>query len=138
MWISLRYLGIKCGDRVVLFLPNIPEFVITYLAILKRGAVVVSVNSMLKSDEVSFILNDSEAVAVVTTESLREQIPYGDLAFLKNVLIAEGGTDTDISLSTLLEKGSSNFKAVSMEPKAPAAIVYTSGTTGFPKGATLG
>ncbi|WP_287277373.1 MULTISPECIES: AMP-binding protein [unclassified Okeania] len=99
MWISLRYLGIKCGDRVVLFLPNIPEFVITYLAILKRGAVVVSVNSMLKSDEVSFILNDSEAVAVVTTESLREQIPHGDLAFLKNVLIAGGGTDTDIIYS---------------------------------------
>ncbi|NEP80589.1 MAG: long-chain fatty acid--CoA ligase [Okeania sp. SIO3B3] len=134
---GLQYLGIKCGDRVALFLPNIPEFVIAYLAILKLGAVVVSVNSMLKSDEVCFILNDSEAVAVVTTESLREQIPDRDLAFLKNVLIAEGETDTDIGLSTLMEKGSSDFKTVSMEPTAPAAIVYTSGTTGFPKGATL-
>ena len=134
---GLQHLGIKCGDRVALFLPNIPEFVITYLAILKLGAVVVSVNSMLKSDEVRFILNDSEAVAVVTTEYLREQIPHRCLAFLKNVLIAEGETDTDISLSTLMEKGSSDFKTVSMEPTAPAAIVYTSGTTGFPKGATL-
>lgn len=134
---GLQSLGVKCGDRVALFLPNIPEFVIAYLAILKLGAVVVSVNSMLKSDEVRFILNDSEAVAVVTTTSLREQIPDRDLAFLKNVLIAEGETDTEISLSTLVEKGSSDFKTVSMEPTAPAAIVYTSGTTGFPKGATL-
>lgn len=134
---GLQSLGIKCGDRVALFLPNIPEFIIAYLAILKLGAVVISVNSMLKRDEIRFILNDSEAVAAITTESLREQIPDRDLAFLKNILIAEGEADTDISLSAVIEKGSSDVKAVSMEPTAPAAIVYTSGTTGFPKGATL-
>ena len=135
---GLQSLGIKCGDRVALFLPNIPEFVIAYFAILKLGAIVVSVNSMLKSNELRFILNDSEAVAAITTESLKEQIPVQDLAFLKNIVIAEGEAGTaDLSLSDLIKKGSSDVKAVSMEPTAPAAIVYTSGTTGFPKGATL-
>jgi long-chain acyl-CoA synthetase len=135
---GLQGLGIKSGMRVALFLPNIPEFIIAYLGILKLGAVVVSVNAMLKSDEVRFILNDSGAVAVITTEFLRAQVPDDDLAFLKYVCIAEGEvTGRDISLSTLIENASSYLKAVSMEPSAPAAIVYTSGTTGFPKGATL-
>ena len=140
---SLVKLGVKSGDRVALFLPNIPEFIIAYLGILKIGAVVVSVSAMLKSDEVRFILNDSEAVAVITTESLREQVPDDDLGFLKYVCIADLSetvnelTGNDISLSTLMTIASSDAQAISMEPTAPAAIVYTSGTTGFPKGATL-
>ncbi|WP_293131610.1 class I adenylate-forming enzyme family protein [Okeania sp. SIO3I5] len=140
---SLVKLGVKSGDRVALFLPNIPEFIIAYLGILKIGAVVVSVSAMLKSDEVRFILNDSEAVAIITTESLRKQVPDDDLGFLKYVCIADFSetvdelTGNDISLSTLMTIASSDAQAVSMAPTAPAAIVYTSGTTGFPKGATL-
>ena len=53
---GLRGLGIKRGDRVALFLPNIPEFVIAYLGILKIGAIAVSINVMLKTAEVSYIL----------------------------------------------------------------------------------
>ncbi|MDJ1182303.1 class I adenylate-forming enzyme family protein [Roseofilum casamattae] len=134
---GLRSLGIEKGDRVALFLPNIPEFVIAYLGILKIGAVTVSLNVMLKQDEVLFILNDCEAKAMVTTEELRAEIPLDDLVHLEHILITEGNTEKDMSLSRLLARMSTSAKAISMQPQEPAAIIYTSGTTGFPKGATL-
>lgn len=134
---ALGALGIKKGDRVALFLPNIPEFVISYLGILKIGAVAVSLSAMLKSDEVRFILNDCTAKAIITTSALREQVPADDLAYLKFILIAEGETDGEMSLAGLLADASPQARSLSMEPTEPAAIIYTSGTTGFPKGATL-
>ncbi|MBD1903921.1 long-chain fatty acid--CoA ligase [Funiculus sociatus GB2-A5] len=134
---GLRGLGINRGDRVALFLPNIPEFVISYLGILKIGAVVVSVNVMLKSAEVSYILNDCAAKAIITTESLTENVPSSDLPELQHILIAEGEANKRISLAQLIENASPEACAVEMDRHAPASIVYTSGTTGFPKGATL-
>lgn len=156
---ALQGLGIKRGDCVALFLPNIPEFVISYLGILKIGAVAVSINAMLKSDEVRFILNDCAAKIVIATESLRRQVPDDDLAYLQYILIAEDGvikppsvvgshsshvsgiklslSCKEISLLQLIANASAEAKAIEMEPTEPAAIIYTSGTTGFPKGAVL-
>lgn len=134
---SLPKLGINQGDRVALFLPNIPQFIICYLAILKLGAIAVSVNVMLKSAEVRYILNDCTAKAVITTEELSQQVNKDDLPFIENILIAEGETKTGISLTSLIVNASSVCQAVELESTSPAAIVYTSGTTGFPKGATL-
>ncbi|KYC37950.1 long-chain fatty acid--CoA ligase [Scytonema hofmannii PCC 7110] len=134
---SLRGLGIQRGDRVALFLPNIPEFIISYLGILKIGAVAVSLNVMLKTSEVRYILNDCAAKVVITTESESEQVPVADLPELQHILIAEGKTDRGISLAQLIEKASPEARALEMDRHAPASIVYTSGTTGFPKGATL-
>lgn len=134
---SLRGLGISRGDRVALFLPNIPEFVIAYLGILKIGAVAVSLNVMLKSGEVKFILNDCSAKVLITTEEQIENVPDGELPALKQILIAEGKANKEISLEQLMSCASSDARAIKMERDEPAAIVYTSGTTGFPKGATL-
>ncbi|MBP0011664.1 MAG: long-chain fatty acid--CoA ligase [Roseofilum sp. SBFL] len=134
---GLKHLGVEKGDRVALFLPNIPEFVVAYLGSLKIGAVVVSLNVMLKQDEVLFILNDCEAKAIVTTQDLRVQIAADDLAHLQHILIAEGKAEEDVSLTRLLARMSPHAKALSMQIQDPAAILYTSGTTGLPKGATL-
>ncbi len=134
---GLRRLGIKRGDRVALFLPNIPEFIISYLGILKIGAVVVSVNVMLKSAEVSYILHDCAAKAIITTESLSEHVLEADLPDLQHILIAGDITNKKISLAQMMASASPNARAVEMDRHAPASIVYTSGTTGFPKGATL-
>ncbi|NEP00062.1 MAG: long-chain fatty acid--CoA ligase [Symploca sp. SIO2E9] len=134
---GLQGLGIHRGDRVALFLPNIPEFLISYLGMLKLGAVAVSVNAMLKSSEVRFILKDCTAKAVITTEELSEQVPELELPELQHILIAEGKVNKGISLAQLIESASPNTRAVEMDCHDPAAIVYTSGTTGFPKGATL-
>ncbi|WP_392534401.1 class I adenylate-forming enzyme family protein [Nostoc sp. C117] len=134
---GLRDLGIRRKDRIALFLPNIPEFVISYLGILKIGAIAVSINIMLKTDEVRYILNDCAAKAIITTESQTEYIQKPDLPELQHILIAEGRANKGISLTQLMTKSSPEARAVEMNRDAPASILYTSGTTGFPKGATL-
>jgi acyl-CoA synthetase (AMP-forming)/AMP-acid ligase II len=63
------------GDRVALFLPNRPEFVISYYAAVRLGAIAVSLNVMLKRDEVKYILNDSEAKTLLTSSRLLDQVP---------------------------------------------------------------
>lgn len=134
---ALRGLGIKRGERVALLLPNIPEFVISYLGILKIGAIAVSLNVMLKKNEVKFILDDCSAKTLITTESLSENVPNSELPELKHILIAEGQARIGISLHQLISSASPSASAVEMDRDDPAAIIYTSGTTGFPKGATL-
>ncbi|BAU64850.1 AMP-dependent synthetase and ligase [Stanieria sp. NIES-3757] len=134
---GLTKLGVTKGDRVALFLPNIPEFIISYLGTLKLGAIAVSLNVMLKSSEVSFILNDCTAKVLVTTEELREQVIKPDIPQLQTILLAEQQIGRGISLDWIIANASPEAEAIDLNKKDPAAIVYTSGTTGFPKGATL-
>ncbi|WP_233258468.1 long-chain fatty acid--CoA ligase [[Phormidium] sp. ETS-05] len=141
---SLRQLGIQKGDRVALFLPNVPAFIWSYLGILKMGGIAVSVSAMLKSDEVQFILRDCEAKVAVAAPELASQIVKDDLAYLQYLLIA---WDEELSLPSreegvlvladLMAEASGEAKAIEMARDDRAAILYTSGTTGFPKGATL-
>jgi long-chain acyl-CoA synthetase len=134
---SLSGLGVTRGDRVALSLPNIPAFVFTYLAIQKLGAVAVSMNPMLKAEEAAFILNDSGAVAMVTTAALRDQLLTHVCTSLRHVCLAEGEAEEAMALPALMDGASSQASIVDMAPTAPSTILYTSGTTGFPKGATL-
>lgn len=134
---GLQSLGIEKGDRVALFLPNIPEFVFGYFAVQKIGAIAVSVNAMLKRREVEYIVNDAGAKVLITTAALRLEVVDADLPDLKHVIIAEGKAGDDLSLEELMTKGSSHFKIAETDMHDPAAILYTSGTTGFPKGAVL-
>jgi long-chain acyl-CoA synthetase len=117
--------GIAPGDRIALFLPNIPDFIFAYLGALKTGAITVSVNSGSRRNEVSYILRDSGARALVTTEDLLEEVPA---AFEGRVFFAG-------RFGTSSKEARTATRA--MSPSDPAAIVYTSGTTGQPKGATL-
>jgi len=125
------------GDRVALFLPNIPAFAIAYMGVLKIGAIAVSLNSSLKTEEVRFILEDSNPKVLITTGKLRENVPVYALPHLKHIVIAEGEVGEDISWIEWTESSSSDFHSMDMERDDPSAILYTSGTTGFPKGATL-
>ncbi|MBE9214579.1 long-chain-fatty-acid--CoA ligase [Plectonema cf. radiosum LEGE 06105] len=134
---ALSELGMKRGERIGLFLPNIPEFIISYLAIQKIGAIAVSINISLQEDEVKFILDDCQATVLITTPQLYEKISQADLPYLQHLLITEGKSTAGISLDELMSKVSDEARAVIMERDEPAAILYTSGTTGFPKGATL-
>jgi long-chain acyl-CoA synthetase len=134
---AMKSNGVKQGDRVALYLPNIPEFAISYLATLKLGAIAVSVNPMLKAYELKYILDDSGAVLVFTVGELLDNMQVEEYENLKHVVVCEGDARDNSKLSTWMEKGSDDFTTADMNPEAPAAILYTSGTTGFPKGATL-
>jgi phenylalanine ammonia-lyase len=130
---GLARLGIGRGDRVALFLPNIPEFAAAYLGIQKLGAVAVSMNSTLRAAETRFILKDSGSVALFTTEALR---PNVDASL--QVIIAEGAaTAPDLTLDQLVAGTTGRVAVAEMDRDDPSAILYTSGTTGEPKGACL-
>jgi long-chain acyl-CoA synthetase len=136
---ALTRLGVRPGDRIVFFLPNIPEFATTYLAAQKLGAVAVSANALLTTGELSYVLRDSGAMAVFTTAELFPVVaPLTDAAGGRPyVVLCEGeipGLPTRAELSAREGPG---FRARQMEPSAPAAILYTSGTTGKQKGAVL-
>ena len=129
--------GVGRGDRVALFLPNIPAFAVCYLAILKIGAISVSINSIFKRDEVRYIVDDSGAKVVFTTGDLLPNLPVGDCPSVTRVVTCEGDTGGHVALDDWVASGARDARAVDMRRDEPAVLLYTSGTTGFPKGATL-
>ncbi|MEM6456295.1 MAG: AMP-binding protein [Acidobacteriota bacterium] len=133
----LRALGVERGDRVGLIIPNVPAFATWYYAILRLGAIAVSVNTRLAGEEMAFILSDCDARIAVGTEdvlaSLRAHTPD---CVERTLTASENGTRFDgeaLAAQASVDAG----WCVDVEPDEPATILYTSGTTGFPKGATL-
>src|SRR5262245_15701432 len=86
---ALKAHGLKRGDRVALHLPNIPEFAICYLAVMKAGGIAVSINSMFKSDEVKYVINDSEAKIIFTVGDLIPNIPRTGCPSVQQVIECE-------------------------------------------------
>lgn len=122
---ELQSRGVEPGDRVALFLPNAVAFIDTFLACLKLGAIVVPVNVLYRERELSHILADAEPRAVVTTSELAAHVPTHVPRWIADELGAAAH-----ARGTALE-------LVRRSPDWPAAIVYTSGTTGRAKGAVL-
>jgi acyl transferase domain-containing protein/acyl-CoA synthetase (AMP-forming)/AMP-acid ligase II len=129
--------GFVPGDRIALFLPNIPEFITAYFGVQKLGAVAVVMNAMLKPQEAAFIIRDSGASAVLTTAGLWHRLHSEDLPGLKHCFIADGEAEDCTALSHLMSGAPSVFQTVMRAEHDPSAILYTSGTTGFPKGAVI-
>src|SRR4051812_33091675 len=136
---GLRALGVDAGDRVALFLPNIPEFAVAYLAAQKLGAIAVSVNALLRTDELRYVLGDSGAGVVFTTAAMLPELAplRGELPALRDVVVCEGDAPGERTLDDLCASQPDRFRAREMERDDPAAILYTSGTTGKQKGAVL-
>ena len=128
---ALEGLGIKRGDRVAIYLPNTPGFAIAYLGILKAGAVAVSINSIFKPQEVAFILNDSGSRLLFTIAELDASLGDIDCPALERRLLLDRG------MHRLTDNASPEHQIAAMDGNDPALLLYTSGTTGFPKGATL-
>ena len=134
---SLKANGVRRGDRVALYLPNIPAFMLAYLAGLKTGAIVVSVNSIFKSEEVKYILNDSGAKVVFTTAELLPNVPRRECPSLEKTVICEGEIAGELVLGDWLAAGKPPLPTEDMAADDAAVLLYSSGTTGFPKGVTL-
>lgn len=148
---GLIELGVRKGDKVGLWMPNIPEWVIAYFAIARVGAVVVPMNTRYKPHEVQYILDNSEATTLFMVDtfvdidyrqmikSVRDSLPR-----LKNIIVS-GDTDPGMhpfaAVEHLGEKHVSDCKLADRskecDPLDNVFILYTSGTTGNPKGAML-
>lgn len=133
---ALKKMGIKKGERIALFLPRIPEFYISFLSIVKIGAVAVPLYSGYMSGAVNDILQDSQPSAVITTPQLRQRISNGLLAGLKAVIVAGNGRNKDgIDWHKALAEGKNTPAVEWVDPEEPMVLMYTSGSTGKPKGA---
>jgi len=135
---TLRASGIAAGDRVALYLPNVPEFAVVYYAAQKLGAIPVTVNAILKTEEVRYLLDDSGAAMVFTMGELTRYVA-ADCAALRLRVVVDDAAIPDgwVGLHDLLERGSESFDSVQRAPEDVAALLYSSGTTGFPKGVAL-
>ncbi|MBD0743132.1 long-chain fatty acid--CoA ligase [Streptomyces sp. CBMA152] len=135
---ALRAHGITSGDRVALLLPNGFEFPLAYFGALALGAVVVPVNALLKAAEIEHVLTDSGAVALVCgTDLLTEGAPAAEAAGVR-VFTAGPGQEHDAPrLDVLAGRTAPIAGCVPMRPDDLAVVLYTSGTTGRPKGAML-
>jgi long-chain acyl-CoA synthetase len=135
---GLKSLGIKKGDVVSVYLPNCPDYYYVWFGIVKLGAIFGPINALFKGDEVRHVLSDSGAVAVVTSEILIDTIDAAreSCPALRHVVCLEGEMGGASAYVDLL-KHPAELAPVDIARDDLAAILYTSGTTGKPKGAML-
>ena len=132
----LTALGIVKGDRVAILLPQCPETAITHVAAYKMGAVALPLFVLFGEDALEYRLTNSEATAIVTdTVNLPKVLAVRDrLPALKHVIVTDAGGGTH-EFWPELERASDAFQTADTAAEDPVLLVYTSGTTGPPKGA---
>ncbi|MHA1932188.1 MAG: AMP-binding protein, partial [Promethearchaeota archaeon] len=134
----LYELGIRKGDKVSVYLPNMLEYVYIYMGIPKIGAITGPVNALFKTREVKFVVEHSEAMAIITIPELMDIVNEirNDLPNLKHVIVIGDQVENTLNFWNLMDKASIDAppKIEINEKEDIAAILYTSGTTGFPKG----
>ncbi len=132
----LRSAGVGPGDKVAMLVPNVPDFPRVYYAALTLGAVVVPVHALLVAREIGHVLRDSEAkVLVAAAPLLAGGVPAAAAAGVP-LLAVLGGEGVD-RLDLLAADAPPVVSYVERDPQDDAVILYTSGTTGSPKGARL-
>ena len=134
----LRDRGIGAGDRVALLLPNTPHFPLAYYGVLALGAVAVPVHALLKAEEIAYVLEDSGAKTLICAAPLLGEGAKGaELAGVPVLGVMDGGDATIERIDTLAQQATPIEMLVLREPEDTAVVLYTSGTTGKPKGAMI-
>jgi long-chain acyl-CoA synthetase len=132
--------GINPGDKIIVMLFNTPEVLISYQAISRAGAVIIPVISHMKPNEVANIIKSSKAKAIITSKDFIHIIRQikGNAESLKYIfLVGNKETPDTISYEKLVERCSDNLPEVRIHDDDIAALIYTSGTSGEPKGVIL-
>jgi long-chain acyl-CoA synthetase len=128
----LRARGVAPGDRVGIMLPNVPEFAIVYYGVLRVGGTVVPMNPLLREREVAYYLGDSGARVLFVWHQVADEATRGaKAAGTDTVVVTPGG------LADLLADFPPGPQAARQGGQDTAVVLYTSGTTGKPKGAEL-
>src|ERR1700761_6359022 len=124
--------GLKPGDRVGIMMPNVAEVPVVYDGVLRAGGVVVPMNPLLKAREVAYYLGDSGAGLVFAWHSFADQARGGADQVKAESIVVDGA-----GFPGLLASVTPDFHVVDTGDEDTAVILYTSGTTGHPKGAEL-
>lgn len=134
---QLKQTGIRPQDRVAIMLGNVPAFVVWYYAALRVGAIAVSISTRLTEKEVAFVASDCKARLLVadgpTIAKLQPQLPA---CVEESLSVSDTGDQCDGQPLLTIENPDQQ-QIAACEPDDAALILYTSGTTGFAKGATL-
>ncbi len=131
---GLLSMGVKSGERIGICAPNSIDWITFYFGVLKAGAVAITLSSMLRKDELTLLLDHSKPRFLLTTDDKLDHLQ--DLrgsAGIEKVISTAG----DLSLQQLMDQGSGSFNAVNRNRAETAAVLYTGGTTGVPKGVML-
>lgn len=150
---ALQDMGVKKGDHVALLLGNTPHFIISLYATMRLGATAIPINPIYTPDEISYIIQNGDVKAVIALDMLLPLVEMGMKAFpqVEGYIICETTPDIGEKYAALSDASKQKAKlfthvlagtAASIEPAAvhtddTAVILYTSGTTGHPKGAML-
>jgi long-chain acyl-CoA synthetase len=128
----LRERGLAPGDRIGLMMPNVAEVPVVYYGVLRAGGVVVPMNPLLKAREVGYYLGDSGARLLFAWHAFAEQARLGAQQADADVIVVDG-----VGFPDLLASAAPDFGVADAADADTAVILYTSGTTGHPKGAEL-
>ena len=148
---GIRALGLQPGDKIALSCPNLPHFPIAYFGILKAGCVVVPLNVLFRPREIAYHLRDSDAKAIFVFEGTAElplaqtvKTAFDEVETCEHFVFMpanpqslENPFENTVSLTKLAGAASDKFVSHPSRPDDTAVILYTSGTTGQPKGAEL-
>jgi long-chain acyl-CoA synthetase len=143
---SLSSLDVAKNDRIAIYLPNIPQFIIAYFGVLKAGAVVTTISPLHKERELEHQLSDSEAETIVTLDSLYPIVRnVWSKTRLRNLIVtnietfdSEMGTKSNVHSFAQLLTNDDPTPNIEFDPAEDlAALQYTGGTTGTAKGAML-
>ena len=128
----LRQAGVNPGDRVGVMLPNVPAFAVAYYAALRAGAAIVPMNTLLRSREIALSLRDPEVRVLFAWHGARAEVEAAAAGLDTTVVyVAPGEFEMRVAEQTPLTE------VAHRDPDDTAVILYTSGTTGKPKGAEL-
>ena len=128
----LREHGVTPGDRVGIMLPNVPQFAVAYYGVLRAGGIAVPMNVLLKRREVVFYLGDPDARVVLAWHEFADEATAGaQAAGAKYIIVRPGEFEQMLAAATPVREVAAKVGGDT------AVILYTSGTTGRPKGAEL-
>jgi long-chain acyl-CoA synthetase len=131
---GLVKMGVKPGEHVGLCAPNSTDWIAFYFGVLKTGAVAVTLSGLLTGDELAILVNHAKPRLIFTAEGKLQELEQLKSTGGLEKLICPGG---DVDLHRLMDMGSGSFKAIDRDRADTAAIQYTGGTTGIPKGVML-
>jgi len=133
---AFKNLGVEIENRVILILPDCPEFLYGYLSAMKIGAVPIPANTLASSQDYQYFLNDSRAKALVVSPDVLPKIEAikDGLKYLSRIIVLGGATSGTLSYHELITGASESLEAAETSKDDMAFWMYTSGTTGLPKG----